>query len=61
MDFFDHQDVARRQTGRLVVLFILAVVGIIAALYIIFSGFMLFGQGKEGAAPEPAVYFRPGF
>lgn len=60
MDFFDHQDVARRQTGRLVVLFILAVVGIIAALYIIFSGFMVFGQGKEGAAPEPVIYFRPG-
>ncbi len=60
MDFFDHQDVARRQTGRLVVLFILAVVGIIAALYIIFSGIMVFGQGKEGAAPEPAVFFRPG-
>jgi Zn-dependent protease with chaperone function len=32
-DFFDQQEHARRQTGRLVVLFVLAVVGIIAAVY----------------------------
>ena len=33
MNFFDHQEVARRKTGRLVILFIFAVVVIIAALY----------------------------
>ena len=33
MNFFDHQEVARRNTGRLVILFSLAVVCIIAALY----------------------------
>ncbi|MEM6551615.1 MAG: M48 family metallopeptidase [Planctomycetota bacterium] len=34
MDFFEHQDVARKRSGRLVVLFIVAVVGIIAATYL---------------------------
>lgn len=33
MDFFEHQDRARRNTGRLVMLFIAAVVGIIALTY----------------------------
>ncbi|MEO1237226.1 MAG: M48 family metallopeptidase [Planctomycetota bacterium] len=33
MDFFEHQDVARRKTGRLVVLMVLAVVCIIALVY----------------------------
>jgi len=33
MDFFEHQERARRQTGRLVLLFIAAVVGIIALTY----------------------------
>jgi hypothetical protein len=31
MDFFEHQDVARRKTGRLIFLFILAVVAIIVS------------------------------
>jgi Zn-dependent protease with chaperone function len=35
MDFFAHQDAARKQTGRLVMLFGLSLVGIIAALYIV--------------------------
>ena len=33
MDFFSHQDQARKQTGKLIGLFALAVVGIIAAIY----------------------------
>ncbi len=33
MNFFEHQDQARRQTGRLVFLFSLAVAGIVVALY----------------------------
>ncbi len=37
MNFFEHQEQARRHTTQLVVWFILAVIGIIAALYVIFS------------------------
>ena len=33
MNFFEHQEQARRSSGRLVILFILAVVAIIAFLY----------------------------
>ena len=32
-DFFAHQDAARRQTGRLVALFVLSVCAIVASLY----------------------------
>ncbi len=37
MNFFEHQDRARKKTGHLLILFLLAVAGIIVALYIIFS------------------------
>ena len=37
MNFFEHQEKARRSTGRLVILFILAVVAIIAVLYFFFA------------------------
>lgn len=33
MDFFEHQDVARRKTGRLAILFVLAVIAIVAVIY----------------------------
>ncbi|MEM6459348.1 MAG: M48 family metallopeptidase [Planctomycetota bacterium] len=33
MDFFEHQDAARRQTGRLVLLFVVAVAAIVALVY----------------------------
>ena len=36
-DFFQHQDVARRKTGLLVVLFILAVVAIVIAVNLVFA------------------------
>src|SRR5688572_23258660 len=35
MNFFEHQDRARRNTGRLVVLFVLAVLGTIVATYVV--------------------------
>mgnify|MGYP001291549230 CR=1 FL=1 len=35
MDFFSHQDAARKQTGRLVILFGLSLIGIIAAVYLV--------------------------
>ena len=34
MNFFEHQEVARRNTGRLVVLFVLAIIGIVALVYV---------------------------
>src|SRR5688500_7426700 len=34
MDFFEHQEQARKNSGRLVVLFCLAVAGIIASVYL---------------------------
>lgn len=51
-DFFDHQDQARRHTTRLVVLFVLAVVAIVATLYalaVVVLGF----QGQDPYTGEP--------
>lgn len=44
MDFFESQEVARRSTRRLVALFILAVIGIIIAVYVIIH--LLLGIGR---------------
>jgi len=46
MNFFEHQDDARRKTGRMVVLFLLAVITIVAALNIVFAGFYVYGVGE---------------
>jgi Zn-dependent protease with chaperone function/uncharacterized tellurite resistance protein B-like protein len=37
MNFFEHQERARKKTGQLLLLFLFAVAGIIAALYLVFS------------------------
>ncbi|MHC4452933.1 MAG: M48 family metallopeptidase, partial [Planctomycetota bacterium] len=42
MDFFDRQDVARRKTGLLVVLFALATLSIIASVYLVVAGAMVY-------------------
>ena len=41
MEFFEHQDVARRQTGRLVVLFVAAVLLLIVAAYLVVAGVLV--------------------
>lgn len=41
MNFFDHQEVAKRKTGRLILLFIIAVILIITALYLFVATFRL--------------------
>ena len=47
MNFFEHQEQARRSSGRLVILFILAVVAIIAFLYFFFAYSLVFlGQQR---------------
>jgi Zn-dependent protease with chaperone function len=38
MDFFESQDVARKKTGRLVILFIMAVIAIVLAVFVLFAG-----------------------
>ncbi|MHC4994164.1 MAG: M48 family metallopeptidase, partial [Planctomycetota bacterium] len=48
MDFFDHQDRARKNTGRLVGLFFLAVLGIVFGAYVIVAVALGFVQSKTG-------------
>lgn len=48
MDFFEHQDRARKSTGRLVMLFVLAVLGIIASTYVVVVVAMGYVQTKTG-------------
>ncbi|MCF6312218.1 MAG: M48 family metallopeptidase [Verrucomicrobiales bacterium] len=61
MDFFEHQELARKKTRLLVVYFILAVLGIIASIYAVVVGASLF-VGSEGAGsfslwqPEVLLY-----
>lgn len=49
-DFFAHQDAARRRTRHLVVLFILAVVAIIVAVYLAAALFLFGSMAAEGEA-----------
>lgn len=51
MDFFDHQDVARKKTGRLVLLMSLAVISIIALVY----GLVLVVALQAGVSDSTAV------
>ena len=46
MDFFEHQSDARSKTGRMVLLFVLAVIAIVAALNAVFAGIYLYGIGE---------------
>ena len=39
-DFFEHQDIARRNTGRLVILFVLAVLAIMVSIYLLLAATM---------------------
>jgi Zn-dependent protease with chaperone function len=47
MDFFESQHTARRNTGRLVVLFGLAVVAIIVVVYLVVSTFVLWSRAQR--------------
>jgi Zn-dependent protease with chaperone function len=47
VDFFDSQDVARRKTGRLVVLFVIAVIAIIAVTYLLVAGVLVAYSAKQ--------------
>ncbi len=45
-DFFERQDHARRQTARLLVLFVLAVVAIILTIYLVLASAMVYAASK---------------
>ena len=49
MDFFESQDAARQKTGRLVLLFVLAVVSIIVSVYLVVSGALFYTAETEEA------------
>lgn len=51
MDFFQSQDAARRNTGRLVILFILAVIAIMVMVYLLVAVIFLSAGKDESAAP----------
>jgi Zn-dependent protease with chaperone function len=53
MDFFGHQEAARRATGRLVALFVLAVLGIIGCIYAAAQGLLFVAD--HHAHFEPAL------
>lgn len=57
MDFFEHQEQARRKTGVLIFYFILAVLGIIAATYALAAGILLFLD--EGGETGRNPFWRP--
>ena len=59
MDFFEHQEHARRKTGLLVVYFALAVVAIIAAVYLACSLIFL-GMGSGDVARQATDLWDPG-
>lgn len=48
MDFFGHQEQARRATRRLIVLFALAVLGIIAAIYVVAAAIFVTQDARGG-------------
>lgn len=56
MDFFEHQERARRKTGLLVVYFIVAVVLIILAVYLAIAGVLFYGQTRHAHGPAPTFW-----
>lgn len=61
MNFFEHQDRARRTTGRLVVLMVVAVAGIVGATYLLVAGIFIIGSrphDAQGLIPT-AAWWQP--
>ncbi|MEE9211472.1 MAG: M48 family metallopeptidase, partial [Phycisphaeraceae bacterium] len=50
MDFFESQDVARRNTGRLVLYFVLAVIAIVTLVYLAVAAAVLWSHSRGGMA-----------
>jgi Zn-dependent protease with chaperone function len=56
MDFFEHQQRARRNTGRLVVMFVAAVLGIIAMTYLAVAVAVVATQGHPVRGNSPTLW-----
>jgi Zn-dependent protease with chaperone function len=56
MDFFEHQEKARRKTGLLVVYFIIAVALIIVAVYLAVAGVMFYGLDRDDHGPAATLW-----
>ena len=55
MNFFDHQDAAKRATRRLVVLFVLSLIGVGVLLYVLLCARYPFAVGWMGEVQGCAV------
>ncbi|MEM6280115.1 MAG: M48 family metalloprotease, partial [Verrucomicrobiota bacterium] len=58
MDFFEHQEQARRKTGLLIFYFVLAVLGIILAVYLLSVSIVVYIQ-SEDLHPHLGSFWRP--
>lgn len=56
MDFFEHQAVARRNTGKLIFLFLLAITAIIAAIYFVAMFALRLGLEGEPLLQQPGLW-----
>lgn len=56
MDFFQHQDEARKSSNRLIILFVMAVVGIVLSVHLAISA-LLFWGGASASASNPNYDF----
>ena len=56
MDFFEHQERARRKTTLLVVYFVVAVALIVVAVYLAVAGVMFYGHDRPSFSPD-ALWF----
>ncbi|NNG03088.1 MAG: M48 family metallopeptidase [Inquilinus sp.] len=59
MDFFAHQEAAKRQTSRLVGYFFAAVVSIIVALYLVAALLLTYAEAESGEPTGPATLWNP--
>ena len=60
MDFFQHQDDARRKSGRLILLFAGAVVAIVAAVYLVVAGVLLLANDTgDGQSVDLQTLWNP--
>jgi Zn-dependent protease with chaperone function len=57
MDFFEHQERARRKTGLLVVYFVAAVVLIILAVYAAIAGILFYEQSNHEHGSPPTLWY----
>jgi Zn-dependent protease with chaperone function len=59
MDFFEHQDRARRNTGLLIVYFVIAVALIITAVYLAVAGVLFYGQTRDSLGRTAQTLWYP--